>query len=418
MSATPESAADTWDAQKTSPPDDCKDCRWSVMVFMGADTVAGNAPLAEAATADLVEMESIGSDTRLDIMVQVHGRGEPQRCHIGAGPNGKSENINVPENERDLSRGQALGNFIRWALTQSRYDPNDEHHFTMLVLWGHAYDFAINRTHNPNGTIDALDFAELSGVLERLQLQFGAAEGTKLDILAFDACDLATVEMACQLQPFAKYLIGSQIGIPIPGWPYDRILERLHTPIGRIMGPSELGSWIVRRFCESYPATSPVSLSFLDLKRTSALFAHAEVLALTLDRAIQDLDVRDLIAYIFLRSQTDEGRPYVDVADLCLGLVRESGDPVVIEAARALGDFLISPAAPLVGLSLDGAGRPFVLEHGRNAGSTARLNGISIYAPHVAPEIDFESVRHLYQNFDFAQNTRWSDLVHTLARRR
>ena len=40
---------------------------------------------------------------------------------------------------------------------------------------------------------------------------YGAPQA-KLDILAFDACDLATVEMACQLEPFAKYLLGSQIG--------------------------------------------------------------------------------------------------------------------------------------------------------------------------------------------------------------
>ena len=75
-----------------------------------------------------------------------------------------------------------------------------------------------------------------------------------LDILGFDACDLSTVEMACQLQPFANYLLGSQIGIPIPGWPYDRILDRLQNPMGS-MRPSEFGSYIVRRFCESYAAS-------------------------------------------------------------------------------------------------------------------------------------------------------------------
>ena len=105
------------------------------------------------------------------------------------------------------------------------------------MLWGHAYDFAIGRATTHDGTIDALDFAELSRVLERLQAQFGAPGSAKLDILGFDACDLSTVEMACQLQPFASYLLGSQIGIPIPGWPYDRILDRLRTPFGRADAP-------------------------------------------------------------------------------------------------------------------------------------------------------------------------------------
>ena len=106
----------------------------------------------------------------------------------------------------------------------------------------------------------------------------------------------------------------------------------------------------------------------------------------------------------------------MDVADFCLNLVRESGDALVIGAARALGDFLSRPRPPLVGCSEKGQGRPFVIEHGRNAGETARLNGVSLYAPHVVPNHDFDAVRCLYQNFIFAQETRWSGLVHTLAR--
>jgi hypothetical protein len=287
----------------------------------------------------------------------------------------------------------------------------------MLVLWGHAYDFAIGREHTRGGTIDALDFAELSGVLENLQRRFGAT-GAKLDILGFDACDLATVEMAYQLQPFAKYLLGSQIGIPLPGWPYDRVLDRLRTPYGSVMGPAELGSYIVRRFCESYSAQSrTVSLTLLDLNRAQDLADVTQVLALTLATAISNPDARDQIAYLFSQSRTAPGRPYVDVADLCLNLVRSSGNTFVIEAARTVGDFLLSPQPVVVGESETGAGRPFIVEHGRNTGLTARLNGLSIYAPHVVPGRDFNAVRHLYENFTFAQETQWNGLVHALARR-
>ena len=80
--------------------------------------------------------------------------------------------------------------------------------------------------------------------------------------------------------------MASQIGIPIPGWPYDRILYRLRHPIGRLMVPAEFGSWVVRRFCESYTASAPVSLTLLDLNRARELFAYAEFLALTLACAI------------------------------------------------------------------------------------------------------------------------------------
>jgi hypothetical protein len=140
------------------------------------------------------------------------------------------------------------------------------------------------------------------------------------------------------------------------------------------------------------------------------------VLALTLTDALDRGAVtRERIADLFSQSQTALDKPYVDVADLCLNLARFSAEPFVTEAARAFGDFLISPLPRVVGGSAEGLGRPFVVEHGRNAGQTARLNGASIYAPHVAPIHDFVALRHLYEKFVFAQKTHWSGLVHRLA---
>jgi hypothetical protein len=68
----------------------------------------------------------------------------------------------------------------------------------------------------------------------------------------------------------------------------------------------------------------------------------------------------------------------------------------------------------VVGRSHTGDGRPLIVEHGRNAGELARLNGISLYAPHVASR-DFEAVRGIYDQFVFAKDTIWSELVHLLA---
>ena len=87
------------------------------------------------------------------------------------------------------------------------------------------------------------------------------------------------------------------------------------------MTASEFGSYVVRRFCESYPASSPVSLTFLDLEKTPELRSYADTLALALSLAIRDSGNRSLIMELFIRSRTGEDRPYVDVADLCLNLV-------------------------------------------------------------------------------------------------
>jgi hypothetical protein len=397
-------------AQSPEEPDDVQ---WTVMVFMGvADDIKGTAPLKEFAKADLEEMTQVGSGGHLELFVQIHGfYPEARRGRV-------TEQLDlqpVPAHETDMAGGMALQHFISSSLMAAKHDPRNPNHFTMLVLWGHAYDFAIDHEQRPDGTIDALDFAELSDLLRRLQRQFGDDEA-KLHILAFDACDVATVELACQLQPFAHYLLGSQIGVPMPGWPYDRILERVRKPHGRSMRPAELGTYIVRRFCESYRSDRPVSLSLLNLNRTSDLFDRIGALCNALAPSLRTAEGREWLAYLFEDSVTGLDRPFVDLADLCLTLVRQSGDRAIAECAAEVGNLLISPQPPLVGRSATDVGRPFVVENGRNAGFGARLNGVSAYAPHLALRRDYEAVRPLYQNFTFAQQTRWSDIVHTLAR--
>jgi hypothetical protein len=67
------------DAAGPSPPP----VKWTVMVFMRAATIAGNAPLMDAARDDLAEMMGIGSGDALDIFVQIHGLQDvPLRSHV------------------------------------------------------------------------------------------------------------------------------------------------------------------------------------------------------------------------------------------------------------------------------------------------------------------------------------------------
>lgn len=394
--------------------------QWTVMVFMSADPVAGEVSLTQAAKDDIREMAAVGSGDSLNIYVQVHGIAPtPIRGRIDEGTTWQ-ELAPVLAPERDTKGGKALFHFVEYSLRDARHNAVDDEHYSMLVMWGHAYDFGIGRVPTASGTPDALDFAELRNVLSEFQQAMRGALQVpippRLDIIAFDACDVATVELACELAPYAKYLVGSQVGVPIPGWPYDRILERLRLPYERLMAPAEFAWWAVRRYCESYASTRTVSLSALDLQDAERLFNRTHLLAETIIAGIRhDTGFARLLADHFLQSVTAADKPYIDVADLCLNLARGSGEPMVTAAARALGDFLVSPSFGVVGHSHTGDGRPFVVAHGRNAVDTAKLNGISLYAPHVAPSHDFAAVRSRYNSFRLASTTRWSQLVHALA---
>jgi len=186
--------------------------KWTVMVFMGAATIEGNVSLLEAAEADLAEMRFVGSGPvekgfgrpgdELNVFVQVHQGGDivPRRGRITENMVGGIQALDeVQADQRDTRRGAALGHFIRTSLESAYHNRLNPEHYSLLVLWGHAYDFAIGRTPTTDGMIDALDFAELARVLELLQLQFGA--DAKLDILGFDACDGVSARAVRQIPP-------------------------------------------------------------------------------------------------------------------------------------------------------------------------------------------------------------------------
>jgi hypothetical protein len=413
----PVSASDAGSmaSQRIYDPDKTK---WTVMVFMGADSLPGDADLSKEAADDIKEMQAVGSTESLNIFVQVHNKGSVERRHIG-----KGDPQDVTQSARGATNGRALIDFLAWALNEADHVKEDR---SMLVLWGHAYRFGIGPQTTPHG-VDALDFAELANVLRdfqaRIKLQhpkhYGLDEMPKLDIVAFDACDLASIEMAYQLYPYADYLLASQIGIPLPGWPYDRVLDRLKNPKGRVMGPAELGCYIARRYCSRYAADDRmVALSMLDLRRASQLFDLTETLARRLAIAVDaNADELSRVSDLFVRARMPDDRPFVDVAELCMYLMQYSNDAHVRSAAKALGDLLISPNPEEdgPGQSAIGVGRPFVVENSRNSAETAALNGVSLYAPHVSDSHDFKGASHFYEKFVFAKQTLWNGLVHALA---
>jgi hypothetical protein len=390
--------------------------KWIVMVFMAAEADPNATDLSKEAEVAIKQMEEAvssqtlkaASDPTLSVFFQLHGQGAPQRGQIREG---KTDRFDVEEPQRDATDGKALIAFVKWALGAAPAEPHDH---SMLVLWGHAYQFAFGHAVT-DGRIDGIDFAELSRVFRRfqddLQNEYKLDVRPKLDIVGFDSCDLATLEVAYQACPFADYLVASQIGIPLQGWPYKRILDRLSCPKGRLMGPAELGTYIVRRFCEHYQAKDHVvSLTLLDLKLAPTLQELTEELARRLAIAIAGgRDDLDSVRALFFDSQTVPGRPFVDVADLCFSLQRGSSDAAVQDAATTLGNALLSADPVLEGQSATGSGRPFIVEHGRNAAATARLNGVSLYAPHVSEDVlDFEESIPWYDKFDFAQETLWT----------
>ena len=178
--------------------------KWTVMIFMGVDAAEGNQPLGEEADADIAELASLPKHPDLSIFVERHGDGSMHRVQISKDTAEPSITQGIFD-PTTFANGIALTRFIDWAVTTGQHKAGD---YSMLVLWGHAYRFAFGHLQTQTG-VDALDFAELATVLaafqEKKRQDWNAPSPPRLDIVAFDACSIATLEMARQLAPYAKY---------------------------------------------------------------------------------------------------------------------------------------------------------------------------------------------------------------------
>ena len=392
--------------------------KWTVMVFMGVANLENAADMTEEARKDLAELAAIKTHPGLNVFAQKHdANGNVERYRVDHGELGE---LPIGDDERDPTRGNALGKFVRACLEIADHGPTDR---SILVLWGHAYQFTVGHQPAANG-VESLDFGELVEVLKAIQNSIPSKYTDKrLDLVGFDACDLSLIEVANVLSPFAKYLVASEIGIPLPGWPYDRVFSRLsQTSNGNgapePMSPADLGTFIVRQFCGGY-RDRRASLTLLDLSKAKDVFTKTEALASALARAAsRDRREREVIRDLFTRSQTLPGRPFIDVADFCVNLTWHCADPEVQSAATELGDVLIRPidnASGVPGVRIPDRLRPFVVEHGRNGHETAKLQGAALYAPHVAgPRFDWPTMKEMYDKFAPSE-TLWNAVIHAFA---
>ena len=296
--------------------------------------------------------------------------------------------------DQDRSGPQMLEDFVEWA--KQKYPA--EHY--MLVIWGHGYRLAFNRDpDDPSG----LAFPELQRVLENTN------RNGKLDIIAFDSCNISLIEGAYQLRAVADYLVASQFTDPLPGWPYDEILGKIlddRDHLAGSEGPKDLCRAIVSQFVRRYHRDKTVTMTAVDLSRVEEIADRLAELGTELALSIDDnADELSVLEDMLQRSQVPIDQPSVDLATFCWHLLNFSGSEKVRIAAATLGDLLLKPKDP------------FIVAHAKSDLLAAMLQGISILAPSVVDRrgFDLSSLRTDYDALDFSQNTVWGHLVFSLA---
>ena len=171
--------------------------QWTFMIYVCADN-----DLESSWAPNLAQLESIGSTTNVHFvaLVDLKSTQTVELMHIEQG----SHTVFATWPEQDMGNPTAAINFVNTA--KSLY-PASKY---LLDFWDHGngWDyFCWDQTAD-----NWLDVPKLSQIMHSVGF---------IDIVGFDACDMAQVEVYYELVGRASYVVGSEESIPLIGWPYD-----------------------------------------------------------------------------------------------------------------------------------------------------------------------------------------------------
>lgn len=274
---------------------------YTIMIFLnGSDLESGYDPesnaLAGNATDDLNEMiAGYSSTSGVNVIVQTGGTLKwandyvdpslTQRFELVDGAFVEKESL-PPQN---IGYKKTLSDFIKWG---ARNYPADKY---ALILWNHGAGPVGGYGVDELSDYDSLGLEELRGALE------SAKEKTNItfDLIGFDACLMASVEVADTVKDFAKYLVASEEIEPGHGWNYKAILTALN------MNPKMDGATLGKLIASSYlshakdnGSESDVTMSVIDLSKIGPVVSALEALVEEADEMLLD----NMFFYEFARS--------------------------------------------------------------------------------------------------------------------
>ncbi|MEM4583179.1 MAG: clostripain-related cysteine peptidase [Desulfurococcaceae archaeon] len=285
--------------------------KWTFMVYMVADN-----NLDPYAYLDFLEMESVGSTSDVNIIVLADLMHVNGTVMYYVEKNGSTVIWGSWSNEYELNMGDPRT--LAWFINEAALRYPAQHY--ALILWDHGDSwngFGWDETNN-----DYLTIEEIKEALSNINI--------KIDLLGFDACLMASIEVAYTLSLTGNVdvMIASEEYVPAYGWPYDKILSKLVENPN--MTPEELAKVIVNEYIESYSKGSQgfapyATMSAINMNKIGEIVSHLG----DLSRYLLD-NINIYKSFVKAASQSSERfwfgmwrqGPYIDLKDFLLNLLK------------------------------------------------------------------------------------------------
>ncbi len=216
----------------TTPPIEPQVARWNFLVFMNGDNNLENLVMK-----DLNELEQVGSTPGVNVLVQADraegyasGDGDwtdARRYLITPDSDTSSITSEVvdPVGEVDMGAPDTVSDFLFWA---SETYPAER---TAFIFWNHGGGWDVTATATVSPFISSDD--ESGNVLSiaegevRDSFQPWVDVYGPLDVVGFDACNMATWEVAHSLRQQALFMVASEATVGSEGYQYAPALTLL-----------------------------------------------------------------------------------------------------------------------------------------------------------------------------------------------
>jgi hypothetical protein len=229
------------------------EAEWTFAVYLDGDN-----NLEYYGILDFLEMALVGTTPEVNIVVQFdraedyyidHGNWtDTKRFLITKGMEPWAESAYEGLGEANMGDGETLSDFASHAFDRFRSAR------TCLVLWDHGAGWWMGCCEDRLSN-DWLTPTEMRGALTETT----EVIGSPVDIVAFDACIMGSLEVACYFDGLAVDFVASIAAVLGTGFPYDAIVERLTADPS--MGSEQLCEVMTSEYALEYIGYTIQSLS-------------------------------------------------------------------------------------------------------------------------------------------------------------
>ena len=261
----PQTSYDTAAIDAEGRGDD--DQTWAIYWYLCASDLESK---SGCATDDILEMLDVKLPDNVKLVIQTGGTAKWRNNTMNATKSERylysSEGFQFIERNPQCNMGdpETLADFL--AFCKKNY-PADR---TMVLFWNHGGGSVAGAAFDENYRNDSLTLGEFYEAFN--EVYEIDAENPPIDIIGFDACLMATIDVAFTFCDIAQYLVASQEVEPGDGWYYNGWLQELADDPG--MGPAKLGRVICDTYeygCRENWSQNEITLSLTDLTKIEPL---------------------------------------------------------------------------------------------------------------------------------------------------